>query len=390
MSEPGTDQRTAAAEPKEGDLLSPAVLAERVATLVVDKAGVRSGELPLWDRLNRSPRRPARRSRLLPALAWCVTLGLLVVAVLRMLCHDATVPLTWLNAFTLDLYLPAYLALAFAARTGRWWLATASAAVVACHLTWVLPDFRTATPYAPPISDASGAPQSIRIFYANVRAGNLRVKDVLDEAMNADADVIILAEVHRWWLDQLRASRLPQAYPYGTNLWNRHGGDVNVFSRLRVSRLGQITAETRASIVADIPLGGETLRLFSIHSPRPLINPLCSYERFWQQIEPILAAQQGPVVAVGDFNATRHSRVYGQLEADGLRSAHEDRGRGYATTWPNGIHWIPPIRIDQAFLSSEVECVSIEEGVGPGSDHKPLILDVRVHPFRPGLPRPAR
>src|SRR3972149_4424773 len=119
MSEPGTDQRTAAREAQEGELLSPAAR----------------------DRLNRPPRRPARRSRLLPALAWCVTLGLLVVAVLRMLCHDATVPITWLNAFTLYLYLPAYLALAFAARTGRWWLATASAAVVACHLTWGLPGF---------------------------------------------------------------------------------------------------------------------------------------------------------------------------------------------------------------------------------------------------------
>jgi endonuclease/exonuclease/phosphatase (EEP) superfamily protein YafD len=71
--------------------------------------------------------------------------------------------------------------------------------------------------------------------------------------------------------------------------------------------------------------------------------------------------------------------VYEQLEADGLRSAHEDRGQGYAVTWPNGARWIPPIRIDQAFVSPEVECISIREGRGAGSDHKPLILDLRVH-----------
>ncbi|MEX2092952.1 MAG: endonuclease/exonuclease/phosphatase family protein [Pirellulales bacterium] len=383
MSDSGTDQRTVAAKPNDGDPLSPADLAARVATLVGDGARIQGGELPLWDRLGKPQRRPAWRSRLLPVLAWWAMLGLLVVAVLRMFCHDATVPLTWLNAFTLYLYLPAYLVLALAAWTGRWWLATASAAVVACHLTWVLPDFRAATPYVPPNSTAADAPRSIRIFYVNVRTGNLNVKGVLDEALSADADVVIIAEVQRWWLDQLRASEIPQAYPFGTNVWKRHGGDVNVFSRLPVSRLEQITAETRACIVVDIPLGSETLRLFAIHSPRPLVDPLCSYERFWQKLEPILTEQQGPVVAVGDFNATQHSLVFEQLKADGMRSAHEDRGRGYATTWPNGLHWIPPIRIDQAFLSPEVECVSIAEGIGPGSDHKPLILDIRVHASAP-------
>jgi hypothetical protein len=26
-----------------------------------------------------------------------------------------------------------------------------------------------------------------------------------------------------------------------------------------------------------------------------------------------------------------------------------------------------------------VECLSIKEGIGYGSDHKPLVLDIRVH-----------
>jgi endonuclease/exonuclease/phosphatase (EEP) superfamily protein YafD len=66
------------------------------------------------------------------------------------------------------------------------------------------------------------------------------------------------------------------------------------------------------------------------------------------------------------------------LIAMGLRSAHVDRGRGYATTWPNGRLPFPPIRIDQALLSPDVECLRIEEGIGVGTDHEPLIVDVRV------------
>jgi hypothetical protein len=85
-----------------------------------------------------------------------------------------------------------------------------------------------------------------------------------------------------------------------------------------------------------------------------------------------------PLIVIGDFNATQNSRVYKDLKIGGLRSAHEDRGRGYVTTWPNGWSLIPPIRIDQAFLSADVTCQDITEGIGTGSDHKPLILDVQI------------
>jgi len=390
MSEPETDPRTAAAKPHDDNPMTPAVLASRVAALVNDKAGVRSDELPLGDRLNdsNSPRRPVRRSWLLSVLAWCVTLGLFVVAVLRMFRHDATVSLTWLNAFTLYLYLPAYLALVFAVWTRRWWLATASAAVVACHLTWLAPDFRPATPYVSPILDAADAPQSIRIFYLNVHASNRNLEGVLAEARRANSDVIVLAEMQRWWWHEFIDKNPLKEYPYGTNLQHRNAGDIGVFSRLPIRRMQQIPAETRTGIVADVALGATTLRLFALHSPRPMLHMVDDYYKFWQEIEPILAEQRGPLVVLGDFNATQHSRVYEQLEADGLRSAHEDRGRGYATTWPNGRQPLPPIRIDQAFLSPEVECVSIEEGVGPGSDHKPLIVDLRVHhPVSAGVAR---
>jgi endonuclease/exonuclease/phosphatase (EEP) superfamily protein YafD len=95
---------------------------------------------------------------------------------------------------------------------------------------------------------------------------------------------------------------------------------------------------------------------------------------------PILTAEQGPLVIVGDFNATEHSLVYEQLTSEWLRSAHDDRGRGYATTWPNRRNWLPPIRIDQVLLSPQVECERIVEGRGLGSDHKPLIVDVRLRP----------
>ena len=370
---------TDAGEPIPRKSPPPAAFATQVATLIGDDVPYRMEDLPLWSRLS-SRRQAGSRSRLLAGLGWCVALGLLAAAILRMVCHDAIEPLAWFNAFTLYLYLPAYLILAFAAWTRRWWLAVVSVAAIAFHMTWVLPDFRPATPYARGSGTVAAPSRTLRVFYANVHGGaNLDIDGVLAEARSYDPDVIIFAEMHRYWVRQLYERRPLKDFPFGTDMDHRNTGDIGIFSRVPILRMEQILVQNRASQLVDIPLGEKTLRLFALHSPRPNRDSADDYYTFWQIIEPIIARAPRPVAVIGDFNATQHSLVYEQLEADGLRSAHEDRGRGYAVSWPNGARWIPPIRIDQAFVSPDVECVSIREGRGTGSDHKPLILDLRVH-----------
>jgi endonuclease/exonuclease/phosphatase (EEP) superfamily protein YafD len=386
MSDIRADVR-ATVESVDGTPLSPPEMASRVAVLADGSKATRGGRLPMWNRIEASPSR-ANWSRLNVAAAWCLTLAMLLIAALRVVCHDATVPLVWLNAFTLYIYLPAYVVLAYAAWQRCWWLATASAAVVACHVAWVGPDFRPATPYLPPSASATEKPQSVRVFYANVLGQNLEINPMIDEAIGSNADVIVLAEMQRPWYPELAKSEALKEYRYGTQLQHRHEGDVNVFSRLPIRRLQLIKLGNRTSVVADLALENETLRLFCLHSPRPIVDGAGEYVLFWRQMEPILAEQLEPIVVVGDFNATQHSLVYEQLMSGHFRSAHEDRGRGYATTWPNGLRPVPPIRIDQAFLSPQVECISVDEGTGLGSDHKPLILDVRVH--EPGPAGAAR
>jgi endonuclease/exonuclease/phosphatase (EEP) superfamily protein YafD len=377
MSETRPEERMTH-KPAGDDPLSPVKLASRVAEQADDEASIRDGQLPMRDRIDAVSRRTGW-SRWAIAGAWCVTLALLLVALLRVACHDAAVPLVWLNAFTLYIYLPAYGVLVIAAWHRRWWLAAASAAVVACHLVWVGPDFRPATPYVPPSIGEVESAQTLRIFYANVRGPNREFDAMIDEAIRSNADVIVLAELQRPWFQTLAKSEALKPYPHGTQLKRRHSGDINVFSRLPVRRFQVITSQDRTCVLVDVALGNDSLRLFCLHSPRPLVDGENQYYSFWQEIEPILAKQPEPLVVIGDFNATQHSLVYEQLTTGRLRSAHEDRGRGYATTWPNGLKPLPPIRIDQALLSPQVECVSVVEGRGLGSDHKPVILDLRVH-----------
>ena len=160
-------------------------------------------------------------------------------------------------------------------------------------------------------------------------------------------------------------------------------GEVIIYSKLPISAENQQWYSGRIVQTVDIEVGSETLRLIGLHAPRPMRPPAYDYYGYWKEVVPRLTAEEGPLVVVGDFNATEHSLVYKQLQASGLRSAHDDRGRGYATTWPNGQWILPPIRIDQVFLTPDVECLNIAEGQGLGSDHKPLIVDVKLRNASP-------
>ena len=155
---------------------------------------------------------------------------------------------------------------------------------------------------------------------------------------------------------------------------------MGFYSRVPVSRPQILWARNRMSCAFDVILGDDKVRMFCLHGPRPLEYSLTNYFHYWADIQTLVAQQPKPLIVIGDFNATPFSRAYQQLTSGRLRSAHRDVGRGYATTWPNGKQWLPPIRIDHALLSPRVECLDIFEGRGAGSDHRPLILDVRLRP----------
>jgi endonuclease/exonuclease/phosphatase (EEP) superfamily protein YafD len=332
-----------------------------------------------------SPVKGRLLGRLIYGLACLVTLSLAAVGVLRIFYHDGAHFLIWLNAFTRYVYLPAYACLAWAVWKRHWGLALANITVVGLHIAMIAPDFMPDRRFEAAGSSATAiAPVSptIRIFFANVRAENIEHQALLEEIRAADPDVIVLVEFSSPWHMACLQSSVFNAYPYGSGMKNELMNTVNVFSRIPLKSEKLNWFGGRGLQTFEIPVGSETLRIIGLHAPRPMHIRNDDYEGFWSKTVPMILSEKGPLVVVGDFNATQYSTVYEQLTADRLRSAHQDRGRGYATSWPNGQYWPPPIRIDQALLSPEVECVAIQEGEGRGSDHKPFILDLKIRAAR--------
>lgn len=311
--------------------------------------------------------------------AWCVVLPLLSIAGARVLYHDGAFPLIWINAFTRYVYLPAYFVLVWAVWQRRSWLTLTSAALACCHLYWLAPDFlREGRVDLPSGNMMTAASPPLRVFFANVSERNTRYAEMLQEIASADPDVIVLVEYGWGWHRAFKNAPVMAPYVYGSGHLQSHIGSVNLFSRRPLKSEIQNWVNGRAVQTVDIELGEHTLRLIGLHGPRPINKPKYDYRGFWQQLIPLLTVDPGPLVIVGDFNITQYSSVYTELTEQNRQSAHEAVGRGYAATWPNGIYWLPPIRIDHAFISPEVECLSVTEGNGVGSDHRPLIVDLRV------------
>ena len=322
-------------------------------------------------------------------VVWLAAISLLAVAALRIVYHDGTYLLIWLNAFTTYVYVPAYFCLVWAAWQRRWLLAVVSAVVIICHITWIAPDFLRDRRFDPPTSTADRGnvddAATLRIFFANVREYSEQYEAMLHEITEANPDVIVLVEYGWGWHLAFKASLVMTQYKYGSGHLQSHIGSVNVFSRLPLKTEVQNWIAGRPVHTVDVEVGSQTIRLIGLHGPRPMNLPQYNYPEYWRRMIPLLTEQQGPLVVVGDFNATQHSSVYRQLTKKQFRSAHEVCGCGYATSWPNGQNFLPPIRIDQTLVSPELECLSIREGLGRGSDHKPLVVDVRIRQNTEGV-----
>lgn len=301
----------------------------------------------------------------------------MVFVVARLVRPDTNLLLIWVDAYTFFVYQPAWVVAAFAGLVRRWWLLGAAAVVVAVHLAWVLPDYRPAETIP---AEAQSAPR-ITLMTANVYFGNPDYSGISAEIFQVDPDVLFLQEFSQRIEVQLRKDGIEDRYPYRqTAFENRYYG-VTLYSKLPLSDLSVIEGGGRPYIRATVQIGGQTVTLYDLHPTSPGFGRHVAddWNEGWEAISKALDAESGLVIAAGDLNMDQHHRWYRKLKSIGLVESHEERGRGSATTWPQGRK-LRRIRIDHVFHSKGIVCLSIREGRGEGSDHKPVIAELAILP----------
>ncbi|MCC6383292.1 MAG: endonuclease/exonuclease/phosphatase family protein [Dehalococcoidia bacterium] len=309
-------------------------------------------------------------------VGWVASLPLACAALLRVVAHDRWVVSIWADAFTFWIYLPAYAVALAGVYFRQWRLLAIAAGVAALHLTWVLPDYRAAATIP---AEAWTAPR-LRFFSANLKFDNEDFGPLMAEAAAFNPDVLLLQEFTPRAEVALRDAGLDRMLPYhvsdpvagsrGTAIYSRFPVDGETWTVAGIQM-------TRATIARE----GLPLRVYNVHpvSPTSRANAALWADEMTALVE-ALGGEQGRLVVAGDFNTTQHHVWYSRLLALGLRDAHVDRGRGNATSWPYQTRLLPEIRIDQVLVGGRVTPLSIREGRGAGSDHRPMLFELALLP----------
>jgi endonuclease/exonuclease/phosphatase (EEP) superfamily protein YafD len=290
---------------------------------------------------------------------------LLVAYLAQQFGGDAVVWLVWMRALWFLFPVVALLLMAIGAllRSGPTILVLLPVVVLA------VPDLLPpGTP--PPMPEG----QAIRVVSANALFRTS--PDVLvEEVLTAEPDILLVQE-HTPALHALVEGRFahhrnqPQANgPFGLGLYSTF--PITGFELLELGGVPWM----RATLDVD----GVDLQVWNVHTMPPLDAD--KHVRWLGQLATLTAAAErveGPLVVAGDFNLTPQMAGYQRLVAAGLVDAHADCERWGATTFPASgrTGGLPSfLKLDYVFLAG-VRCSSIREGVGAGSDHRPLFAEL--------------
>ncbi|MGE0312712.1 MAG: endonuclease/exonuclease/phosphatase family protein [Lautropia sp.] len=226
-------------------------------------------------------------------------------------------------------------------------------------------------------ADAEGR---LRLMSVNVLMRNRAADRLLGLVERVDPDVLITLESDAWW--ERRLDTLDARYPHACKcpLDNRYG--MHVYSRLAFE-----TAETRFLIEPGVPsmrltirlVGGERVRLNVVHPTPP--SPTERETSRQRDAELVMVGLEVvgldmPVVVAGDLNDVAWSRTTRRFrKISGLLDPR--RGRGMFNTfhadWP-GLRW----PLDHVFHSSHFALAEIRRLPPIGSDHFPILVDLRL------------
>jgi endonuclease/exonuclease/phosphatase (EEP) superfamily protein YafD len=240
-------------------------------------------------------------------------------------------------------------------------------------------------PVYDPVRDSAAAPEDgrvITLLYANLWNRNWAPARLRAALGAIDADILITSETTRrlaggsdgpWGQYPYHVARREEDRPLRTAIWLK-------YPLLRGSLyLDNTVAPTGAAAVADLG-DGLHLGLIGVHLSR-------AHEGLRTiQVEalgPISAGLSRPLVVAGDFNAPPWSWVVSRAaEVTGTRVVG-----GYRITWkgdyPTPIGGVPAPwghQIDHVLVSAGIAVEEIAVVPLPGSDHRGLLLRLRVAP----------
>jgi endonuclease/exonuclease/phosphatase (EEP) superfamily protein YafD len=237
----------------------------------------------------------------------------------------------------------------------------------------------------PPPDQLAGSAR-LRVMTVNAHVGQLDQGELLRTLNQERPDLLVLTEVPEATLERFEAAGLRDLLP-GKAARPGPGADgTAIYARaaLALRDAGDAGGETIfRNPRATVELAGRTATIQAAHPPPPL--PIASAIDIWRRDLRLLArsaaATSGPLIALGDFNASVDHAGFRALLADGrLRDAHDARGRGLVATWPatDGAGLPRFAHIDHVLVSREFAVLGVHERELPLLDHSVVVADLAL------------
>jgi vancomycin resistance protein VanJ len=227
------------------------------------------------------------------------------------------------------------------------------------------------------------AHQALRVMTFNLGAHLGQPEALIDLVADQKADLVALQEMTSE-IAQTFEQEFSAVYPYRVS---RPGETTGLFSRHPILEQEWIapTGGGRSYIRAVVEWKDETVEIFVVHPLPPGLEwyrdtaiPVGLHDagpqKQIQEIRRRAAAEDGPVLIVGDFNMSDQSRGYTGM-AEAFVDAYRAGGWGFGFTFPKGLQIGriplpgPFIRMDYIFHSDAFCTDWARVGCGGGSDH---------------------
>lgn len=212
--------------------------------------------------------------------------------------------------------------------------------------------------------------RALKVAHFNMWLPNRHLADLKAEILRLDADVIVLVEVSNSAAAML--SEVKGAYPHQYICHESSVCHLAILSRVPLRDMGY-KAGWKGPPMVRAALGGrfDGITVFGIHTTR--FPHSRAQLRQARGLAEELRKVQGPVIVMGDFNATPASRVTQTVaEQGGMRRLTS------LPTWPAQF-WLPQVAIDHVFASPQISVLRPQTiGRPSGSDHYPITMVLAV------------
>lgn len=219
---------------------------------------------------------------------------------------------------------------------------------------------------------------NFKLMLANVEGHNKSYDKLLESVKSANPDVIVLQEITEEWWQNIQS--ITSEYPNFKALPRQGGGGLVLLSRFPLEQVEILTLDesTHLAMSGKININGTILSILTLHPPTPMRKHKFDYRnRQFAKAASLIKSEPEPKLLIGDLNTSIWSPYFTELiENSGLQDVR--KGKGIYPSWHSFLPIFMRIPIDHCLVSETIEVENIELGNFTGSDHYPLIVDLKL------------